>query len=197
MIIIFDTEESISLAINASRKGNKESAIRLLKSVIEHEPENAQAHFLLGAEYAEIQLLHKAISAMQRALQLQPNMTIAVFQLAILYLYLGDKTAMSPYIKILTKEVEEGHYFQYFGQGLSALVNENFIQAHDNLSKGIAVNQENLALNQYIENIINALPKEHEEHTETIMSEPHKNNDQERGQINVSQLLEKYQDWSH
>ncbi|WP_440994250.1 tetratricopeptide repeat protein [Cysteiniphilum litorale] len=194
---IFDTEESISLAINASYRGDKESAIRLLKYVIDNEPENAQAYFLLGAEYAELQLLHKAISSMQKALQLQPDMMMAVFQLAVIYLYMGDTAAMTQYTQRLTSEMVEGHYFHYFGQGLNALANENFTQALDDLSKGVAVNQENPALNQYVENIVNAVGKINQPNTKSeLLQENNKNNNKEIGQLNVSQLLEKYQDWS-
>src|SRR4051812_1046232 len=81
-----DDEELLHLAIEASRKQRHGDAIQYLKDAAAKAPRNAQVRFLLGAEHAQIGLLDRAQEEMSAALDIDPGLVPARFQLGLLHL---------------------------------------------------------------------------------------------------------------
>jgi tetratricopeptide (TPR) repeat protein len=85
-----DPQELLHLALRDIQQSHHDGAISKLKQALEIEADNAQAQFLLAAEYAEIGLYDRAIEGMTRTLHLSPSMHIARFQLGLLYYSKSD-----------------------------------------------------------------------------------------------------------
>jgi len=147
-----DAEELFYLAMKASDEGNREKTISLLKQSIAREPQ-ANALYILGAEYAELGMNKRAIDLISRALTLDPSLETARFQLGLLYMansLLADaRTAFEPLL-----ELETDAYLYQFAFGMSHLLDDDADAAIACLQQGIELNQENEALNRDMRNVI-------------------------------------------
>ena len=83
---MLDANEYLHLAVNASMESDHHKAMECLKKCLELDAENANANYLLGAEYAEIGMFDRAVERMEKALELEPGLEFASFQLGMLYL---------------------------------------------------------------------------------------------------------------
>lgn len=86
---MLDASEYLHLAINASQNGDHHAALNYLNTALELEPKNAAVHYFRAAEHAELGLLERAHAEMIEALELDPGMDIARFQLGLLSLQLS------------------------------------------------------------------------------------------------------------
>ena len=84
-----DAEELLHLAIQASQADRHDQAITYLKRAQAKAPENANIAYFLGAEHAQIGLYQRAMEEMAQALELNPALHTARFQLGLLYLTSG------------------------------------------------------------------------------------------------------------
>jgi tetratricopeptide (TPR) repeat protein len=82
-------EELMHLAMHAIGQDSPDKAISLLKRLLEMEPQNGKAHYLLGAVHAEIGMYDVAAEEMARAMDLEPDLHTARFQLGLLNLTSG------------------------------------------------------------------------------------------------------------
>ena len=80
-----DAEELFHLAMKASEEGDREKTISYLKRSIASQPQ-AKSIYILAAEYAELGMMQRAIEGMQRAVELEPTLWTAHFQLGLLFL---------------------------------------------------------------------------------------------------------------
>src|ERR1044071_3503357 len=80
-----DQEELVHLATEASGQQRHGDAIEYLKQSLA-KSKNFKALYLLAAEHAQIGLTERAIGEFQQALELQPGMSAARFQLGLLFL---------------------------------------------------------------------------------------------------------------
>ena len=74
------------------RVGSAEKALERCQLVVQHAPNNAQAHFNLGQAYYHLGRLDEAVGAFQRAVDLDETLAHAHFQLAVTY-YRGGRFA--------------------------------------------------------------------------------------------------------
>jgi DNA-binding CsgD family transcriptional regulator len=81
---MFDIEEYLHLAIHASSVGNHHACMTYLKEVLQQQPEHATALYLLAIQHAELGLPERAISGLEAALAIKPELEIARFQLGML-----------------------------------------------------------------------------------------------------------------
>lgn len=77
----------------ALRRGDTETALKLARKAVAAEPENADAHHLLGLGLQRIRDLAGARGAFQRAVELAPDRADHLFALANITLDLGDPPA--------------------------------------------------------------------------------------------------------
>ena len=148
-----DSTELMHMAIHASARGRPDDSIRALKELLDQQPENAEAHFLLAADYAEIALLDKAVSHYDQALHLNPALDLARIQFALLHTAMDNiddaAAVLDPFLK-----AETATYYTDFAQGLSCLFHEDLSGTREHLIAGIERNDENAELNTDMRNLL-------------------------------------------
>jgi Flp pilus assembly protein TadD len=83
-------DELLALGLRASASGDAASALSFYKLAVERHPGHARAHWILGAEYAALQLPERAQEHLARAVDLDPAQPVARFQLGLLRLTRGE-----------------------------------------------------------------------------------------------------------
>lgn len=155
---LLDQTELLRLALEANNGGENGAAIAYLKEAVSRPDATGNAHFLLGAEYAHIKLYDRAVSEMEAALALDPGLSIARLQLGLLWLTSGmAERALQVFAPL--SELPESEPLRLFGEGLSALMRDQFDDAVRLLEAGIVLNQVNEALNGDMRNILDGLAR--------------------------------------
>src|SRR5690349_6651155 len=80
-----DAEELLHLALQAMEQERYEDAMSRLKRGLVLEPRNGLMHHLLGAIYAQLGMIDRAVEEMTQAVTFAPEMHIARFQLGLLH----------------------------------------------------------------------------------------------------------------
>jgi tetratricopeptide (TPR) repeat protein len=75
------------LALNAGADGDHHACMAYLEEVLEREPCNARAIYLMAVQHAELGLTQRAIAGIKRALSIEPDLEIARFQLGLLLMF--------------------------------------------------------------------------------------------------------------
>lgn len=153
---LLDQAELQQLALNASTSNDSASAIALLKEAVSRPDATAIAHYLLGAEYAQITMYERAIGEMEAAIALDPGLAMARLQLGMLLLG-ADKTQRATEILSPLNDLAENNFVRKFGAGLQHLGREDLSMASACLAEGIVLNQSNPALNNDMQNIIHQI----------------------------------------
>jgi tetratricopeptide (TPR) repeat protein len=148
-----DDSELLHLAIRASKENRHEDAIGLLKQALEIAPGNAKAHYMLGAEHAEIGMYDRAADEMAKATELDPSLVTAHFQLGLLHITSARvdhaQKAWEP-----LDELGAEHPLYLFKTGLLHLAHDEFDECVQMLEKGISLNNANEALNNDMRRIL-------------------------------------------
>ena len=84
---MLDAEEYFHLALHASAMGDHHACMTYLEEVLQREPRNARAIYLLAVQHAELGLTQRAIAGIKTALSIEPDLEIARFQLGLLLLF--------------------------------------------------------------------------------------------------------------
>lgn len=157
-ISMLDQEELFQLACNASAADDSASAIGYLKEAVSRVDATARAHYLLGAEYAQVRLYQRAVEEMQSALALDPALSIARLQLGLLWLGNGDPERATTVLEPLAG-LPEGDALRQFGAGLCFLIRDQIDDAVALIEQGIALNHDNPPLNVDMRQILDELAR--------------------------------------
>ncbi len=155
-LAMLDQEELLQLGLKASAENDSGSAIAYLKEAVSRADGNAVAHYILGAEYAQIKMYQRAIGEMEAAIALDPALSIARLQLGLLWLG-ADDTARAAEVLAPLGELNPQDALHQFGAGLQLLIAENLPEALRCLGAGIALNTANPALNLDMRSIMRAV----------------------------------------
>jgi tetratricopeptide (TPR) repeat protein len=154
--IDLDSEELLHLALQASKTGQHESCVLLLKRLLAKDPQNARAFYLLGAEHAQIGLYDRAKDEMARAIELSPGMHAARFQLGMLFITSGQvEPALTAFAPLSADSASEP--FHSFAKGMEFLAQDAFSECKEALEHGIATNHSNEPLNDDMRKILAAI----------------------------------------
>jgi tetratricopeptide (TPR) repeat protein len=148
-----DAEELFKLGLNASNAGDAAGALNLLKLAVERDKAHARAAWLLGAEYAQIGMMDRAQVALTRAVELEPGLVGARFQLGLLRLTQGDVEAARGVWQALDAESENSPY-RLFRDGMLLMVVDAFEPALDALRRCAALPQIDAALKRDVDMVI-------------------------------------------
>jgi tetratricopeptide (TPR) repeat protein len=148
-----DDEELLHLAIEATGKERHGDAIEYLKQAIAKTASNFNAHFLLGAEHAQIGLVDRAIEDFNRALKLQPNLFPARFQLGLLLLCNARVEEALDVWQPLEKAAPTDPY-AIFARALTKLARDEFAESAQDLKYGMEINRVNPALNTDMKRVL-------------------------------------------
>jgi len=124
-----------------------------IQAAVAREPRNAQLRYLLGAELAQQKEYPAAVVEMNTALELDPGLHFARFQLGLLYLTMGQP-AQSVATWASLESLEENAALKFFKRGLEALIRDDFNTCVDLLRQGIALNTQNAPLNRDMSMVI-------------------------------------------
>lgn len=158
LLSTLDQAELHQLAINASASGDDGAAIVYFKEAASRPDASGTTHFLLGAHYAQIRMYDRAAGEMEAALALDPGLSIARFQLGLLWLTNGDAAKA---VTVLTplQELPDSDPLHRFAQGLVLLAQDQLAESSAALAKGIELNHTNPALNQDMQMFIDDIAK--------------------------------------
>ena len=148
-----DADELLHLAVAASDRDQSDQAIVFLKRAIEVDPDHAKAHYLLGAEHAQIGMFEHAIEDMRRAVELDRGLDAARFQLGLLQLTSRQPQAADDTWRELDR-LGPDHPYVLFKTGLLHLARDEFDACLRCLRDGIAANTANAPLNGDMQKIV-------------------------------------------
>ncbi len=155
---LLDQTELLQLSREASGAGDDGMALAYLKEAVSRPDATGVAHYLLGAEYAQIKLYDRAVGEMEAALALDPALSIARLQLGLLWLSSGVADRASDVFGPLA-ELPENDPLRHFGAGLCALIKDAFDEASARLQSGIALNTVNAPLNGDMQRIVDEIAR--------------------------------------
>jgi len=141
-----DAEELLQLALRASQENHSEEAISYLKRAIAAKPDEGRLHYMLAAEHAQIGLYDRAAEGMAKAVELDPSLVTAYFQLGLLHITSGRVAEAEATWRPLDK-LGPQHFLHLFKTGMLHLVRDEFKECETCLERGIKANNFNEALN--------------------------------------------------
>src|SRR5258708_1433265 len=113
-------------------------------------------HYLLGAEHAQIGLYDRAVEEIAKAVELDPKLTTARFQLGLLHLTSG-RVEQAERAWAALEDLESGNALRLFKTGLLHLARDEFAECASYLTKGIAANKENPTLNKDMQQVLSSI----------------------------------------
>ncbi|KWU52845.1 tetratricopeptide repeat protein [Pseudomonas palleroniana] len=134
---MLDATEYLHLAIHASQDGNHHAALNYLNTALEQQPENAAVRYFLAAEHAELGLMDRAQAGMTQALELDPHMDIARFQLGLLNLQQQHVEQARIAFDYLQHHAQDAS-LKWFATAYLDVLNEQPANAVDKLKNGLA-----------------------------------------------------------
>ncbi|NIJ36952.1 tetratricopeptide (TPR) repeat protein [Sphingopyxis panaciterrae] len=112
-------------------------------------PEDPRLHFLRGSTLAGKQRAIEAHQALQKAVELAPDYTLARYQLGFFELTSGEADrALSTWGPLLQLPI--GNYLRRFVEGLTHLIRDEFGPAIEQFEAGMALNGDNPPMNHDI-----------------------------------------------
>lgn len=148
-----DDDELVHLAIEASREQRHGDAIAYLKQVVERSDSNYKAVYLLAAQHAQIGLNDRAIEGFRKALELEPKLAPARFQLGLLLLCNARvDEALAAWQPL--DALDESDPFLHFKRGMERLCRDDFAGSEESLKRGIELNRTNPSLNKDMQGVL-------------------------------------------
>ena len=99
------TYNRLNEAIEQSRQGGSEAAVRIIQEVAEDEPEMPIAHFMLASEYFRTGLYLKAAEQFEETIRYNPDSNVARFNLARCYIQSGLSSKAEEVLRTLLEKV--------------------------------------------------------------------------------------------
>jgi len=124
-----------------------------IRAAVAQDPRNAELRYLLGAELAQQKDYGAAVEEMNTALQLDPGLHFARFQLGLLYLTMAQPNdSLATWAPL--EALEETAALKFFKRGLEALIRDDFDTCIGLLRRGIDLNTQNAPLNRDMSMVI-------------------------------------------
>jgi tetratricopeptide (TPR) repeat protein len=118
-----------------------------IQAAVAQDPRNAQLRYLLGAELAQQKEYPAAVVEMSNALELDPSLHFARFQLGLLYLTMAQpNNSLATWAPL--EALDANAALKYFKRGLEALIRDDFDNCISLLRQGIELNTQNAPLNR-------------------------------------------------
>jgi tetratricopeptide (TPR) repeat protein len=141
------------LALGAMERDRDDEALGYLKRALVLAPDSGLLHHLLGAMYAELKMIDRAIQEMTLAITYGPHLKMARFQLGLLHFTSGDLPSAEEVWGPLA-ELPEGDPLRLFRSGLVALARDDFAASIADMRQGLEANDEHPSLNHDIEQLV-------------------------------------------
>jgi tetratricopeptide (TPR) repeat protein len=153
---MFDTEEYFHLALHASSVGDHHACMSYLEEVLQQEPRNARAIYLLAVQHAEIGLSERAIGGIKAALSIEPGMEIARFQLGLLLLF--DKRRPAEAKEYLTRlNSSADRALRAYSEAMIAIADNDSALAKEKLALGLSTSTGSPALSSLMRRLFDGM----------------------------------------
>lgn len=151
-----DHQERIHLAMQAMGTGRHDLALGHLKGAVAERPDDAVAVYLLAAEHAQIGLFDRAVDGLKRALDLDPDLHTARFQLALLLsAFQQDADARAAFEPLAT--LPEIAAVGWYARGLLAVMDGDADDGRAAIRKGVELDRDNPALAADMSRVLTSL----------------------------------------
>lgn len=149
-------KELFHFALHCSKQGQADQSIIYLKQLLQENENHAEAHFLIGSEYAEILMVNEGIEHMRKALELVPEAHLVRFQMSMLLFatqkHQECKENLAPLL-----EIDDTVPFKFFATGITALIEDDKDTAIENIKTGLSFELNNPALQNNLTGLLNAI----------------------------------------
>jgi tetratricopeptide (TPR) repeat protein len=134
---MLDAEEYFHLALHAGATGDHHACMTYIEEVLQREPQNARAIYLLAVQHAELGLTLRAISGIKAALSVDPDLEIARFQLGLLLMFdRNEPQEAKSYLQRLG--TSENRALRAYSQAMIAIADNEPAVARQKLAIGLA-----------------------------------------------------------
>lgn len=155
---MFDIEEYLHLAIHASSVGNHHACMTYLKEVLQQQPANAIALYLLAVQHAELGLNDRAVKGLQASLAIRPDLEMARFQLGVMLL---DKKRLSEAREqFAALRGSRAPALRTYCEGMMAVADDDRVLAREKIVLGLSVQDGNPALAALMRRVLERLSRE-------------------------------------
>lgn len=149
----FDAEELLHLAGNFLGQRKPANALECLKRASQLEPANAKVLYLTAVVYVQTGLVKRAIQSLESAIQIDPALDVAHFQLGLL-LFSAERYSEASAAWAPLDRLGGEHALVLLKTGLEALAREEYELCRTYINRGIERNTENEALNEEMRKIL-------------------------------------------
>jgi tetratricopeptide (TPR) repeat protein len=133
---MLDPEEYFHLALHASAAGDHHACMSYIEEVLQRQPRNARAIYLLAVQHAELGLMQRAITGIKAALSIDPELEIARFQLGLLLMF--DKNEPQEAKRYLERlGSSENRALRAYSQAMIAIADNEPALARQKLAIGL------------------------------------------------------------
>ncbi len=148
-----DANTLFDMALQASHANDTQKSIGFIKEALDQSPDDPRMWYMLGTLYTNIGIYDKALQNMEKALEVDPNYSIARFHLGLMQLISGNQqTAESTWASLDT--LGASHYLCLFKAGLLKIAADEVEDGIALINRGIANNHLNEALNSDMEMVV-------------------------------------------
>jgi len=120
------------------RRRDPDGALALLKGVLDKDPKDANALFLMGVSYGQKEMHREAVEALSRVVELTPTFAPAHFELGLRHQQRGDSAqALAAYEKALA--LEPGNEVAAYNAGMILFASDRIAEALGRFQGGLAV----------------------------------------------------------
>lgn len=135
---MLDVEEYFHLALHASSIGDPHACLVYLRQVLQQEPKNSGAMYLLATVHAELGLVERAIRGFESVLAVNPRLTIARLQLAMLLLLFDTKRRAEAKKHLMYVTATRDESLQTYAEALIAVAYDDIPLAAEKLELAIS-----------------------------------------------------------
>jgi tetratricopeptide (TPR) repeat protein len=134
---MLDAEEYFHLALHASAVGDHHACMTYLEEVLQREPRNARAIYLLAVQHAELGLTQRATAGIKTALMIEPDLELARFQLGLLLLFDNNEPVEARgYLDRL--RTSQNRALRAYAEALIAICHNQLTLARQKLAVGLS-----------------------------------------------------------
>ena len=152
---MLDAEELLHLAIHASSTGEHHACMTYLKTVLQEQPRNGKAVYLLAVQYAELGLLERAISGLKTAVALEPQLKAARLELGVLLLDRRRSVEAKEHFAALRDSSDPA--LGICAEAMIAVADNNLSLAREMLARGVSEQTGNRALTKLMQRLLDKL----------------------------------------
>ena len=154
---MLDAEEYFHLALHASASGDHHTCMTYIEEVLQREPQNARAIYLLAVQHAELGLTQRAIAGIKSALSIDPDLEIARFQLGLLLMFDQNNAQQAKsYLERLGGS--KNRALRAYSQAMIAIADNEPVLARQKLAIGLAESAHDSPLSALMRRLFERMP---------------------------------------